>query len=402
MAQMMTNCCVCNLTYFNILLLLLLTLQFCNFGCSSLTFRYRARVAYDGSGFFGFQIQQRNNLKQQKKQQLLQQPQKALQPSQPNRDIYGSNSINSAKDGVDTNNVKVVRSKKQPKEQRTVQGCLEDVLRQRFNDDSLRVVGAGRTDAGVHSRGQAIHINTKRNILNQDCNDDNGNDALLQQVEHSIQIMLPNDVTLWNLQVAPSPLYKLINGQRRLVDWNVLYDSTRKWYSYRICIGSVMDPLDRHHRWQPPHIKSSSSVSNSQVLLTKLNQILQCYVGTHNFAAFASAVGQNERKSNREEQQQPPDNTIRTVYKVSVAVEDDSRGYYRIDFLLQGALYKQVRNMVGTAVDICCRDKGTIEGLKYLLDSSRFDCKRCDNRSKPAPPEGLTLEYVYFDNDIGF
>ena len=87
-------------------------------------------------------------------------------------------------------------------------------------------------------------------------------------------------------------------------------------------------------------------------------------------------------------------------------------GYYRIDFLLQGALYKMVCNMVGTAME--CWLGRLSEG--QVVDMLRIDrdhdheeeeggdaivvgrMGRKDNPCKPAPPEGLTLECVYYDD----
>ena len=277
--------------------------------------RYRARVAYDGSQFRGFQ----------------------LQPSG-----------------------------------RTVQGCLEEVLERRLQQP-IRVVGAGRTDAGVHARGQAIHFDAS-------IDDDNS----LSSVEYSIQRLLPEDVQLWNLTAAPPPQTKLINGVvRDDLDFNVIYDSTHKWYSYRLSVGSVMDPIERHWRWHPDQV-------HRWIDLPELARLLQHYVGTHDFRAFATAVERTEALLGGTL------DTVRTVRSVDVVHEGGD--HYRIDFVLEGALYKQIRNMVGTILDVC---KGRLseEAFLELLQSGR---SRDDNRSKPAPPEGLTLERVYFDDEDSF
>ena len=135
--------------------------------------------------------------------------------------------------------------------------------------------------------------------------------------------------------------------------------------------------------------------------------------------------------------------TVRTVYKVELIKEDEEagkgdtrntdfffhgeEGNYRIDFLLQGALYKMVRNMVGTAME-CWLGRLSEEQIVNLLsqdhshDGATDDedddddddgeegvdndtsgrrnrqFQRKDNPCKPAPPEGLTLECVYYDD----
>ncbi|GAX27892.1 tRNA pseudouridine38-40 synthase [Fistulifera solaris] len=290
--------------------------------------RYRARVAYDGAGFHGFQLQ--------------------------------------------------------PEGKRTVQGCLEDVLGQRLGQ-SVRLVGAGRTDTGVHARGQAIHFDLHSPLSEP-----------LSQIEHSINAMLPTDVCLWNLSLAPTDDTETAQPSQQYL-WNVLYNSVGKLYSYRLCLAPVMSPLERHHRWHP------DSLHGKAVDIPLLQRLLNYYEGTHDFRAFAGALEANQRRSGRTV------STVRTVYSANWIVEDESLGYYRIEFHLQGALYKQVRNMVGTAID-ASRSIITEEAFLDLLHGSsatiendhlpkKQQKRREDNKSKPAPPQGLTLEHVYFDEE---
>ena len=288
--------------------------------------RYRARVAYDGAGFQGFQLQ--------------------------------------------------------PEGKRTVQGCLEEVLGQRLKQP-IRLVGAGRTDTGVHARGQAIHFDVQSSPTES-----------LSHIEHSLNAMLPTDICLWNLSLAPTAE----NRSSQQYQWNVLYDSVGKLYSYRLCLAPVMSPLERHHRWHP------DSLHGRAVDVPFLQRLLTYYEGTHDFRAFAGALEANQRRSGRTV------STVRTVYSVTWTAENEALGYYRIDFHLKGALYKQVRNMVGTAID-ASRSVITEEMFLDLLhgnsepmetDSTptkQQQRRRQDNKSKPAPPQGLTLEHVYFDEE---
>ena len=117
---------------------------------------------------------------------------------------------------------------------------------------------------------------------------------------------------------------------------------------------------------------------------------LKQFEGTHDFRAFAGAIEQNERRIGKEM------DTVRTVYSVDLLHEGN--GNYRVDFLLKGALYKMVRNMMGTALDVA---KGRMDEqvLVDLLNRSDDDVRK-NNRSKPAPPEGLCLERVFFVDDF--
>jgi len=282
--------------------------------------RYRARVAYEGTSFQGFQIQE------------------------------GST-------------------------RRTVQGDIEQVLSQRLNEP-IRVVGAGRTDSGVHSRGQAIHFDCEQDLSEHE----------LALVQNSIEKMLPKDVTLWNLQRAPPPLAKVINGVSTEKEWNVIYDSTSKLYSYRINVAPTMDPLERYHRWHPDRVHHWFEQE-------KFARLLKCYEGDHDFRAFASDVERLEKQMGGKLA------TIRTVYDVKI-VKERGNGNLRIDFLLKGALYKQVRNLVGTALEVCQgrMDEDFFRGLVH----NNGELTRDDNFAKPAPPEGLTLEHVFFQDDDSF
>lgn len=284
--------------------------------------RYRCRVAYDGSRFNGFQYQ--NNA-------------------------------------------------------RTIQGELEEILSRRFNR-TIRIVGAGRTDAGVHARGQAIHFD----LLEGELDDDSS----IHQLQHSMNRMLPKEVIVWNLEQAPLPtIQQTSNGTVAIFPWHVIYNSNQKLYSYRICVASAMDPLERHARHH---------VDWGDVNITLLNQTLQKFVGTHDFRAFSGAIEQKEKKENKSV------GTVRTIYKVDLVEEEGGDGLYRIDILLKGALYKMIRNMVGTAIDVS-RGRMSEETFLRLLhhnDSTIDQFVRDDNPCKPAPPQGLTLERVYFDGDF--
>lgn len=336
------------------------------------TVRYRARVAYDGHHFQGFQWQTRT----------------------PHRHC------------------------------RTVQGVLEDVLHRRLLNVDLeqqqqqqqrviKVVAAGRTDAGVHARGQAVHFDVPLDRCSK--GERLFSDEDVYQLCQSLNQMMPPDVRLWNLQRVPSDHQLNEQQQHHHVDdcsdestvdktsatvlpWNVLYNSTKKLYSYRLSLAAVMDPLQRYARWHP--------VQAQCINVDKLRRVLQCYEGTHDFRAFAGAVEQAEKRSGGAV------STIRTVYSVELIREEDeddgttttsnNNNNYRIDFLLKGALYKQVRTMVGTAVDVCT-GKVTEDDFLRLLPQQpdaqpEQPLTRVANRSKPAPPHGLTLEHVYFDD----
>ena len=368
---------------------------------------------------------------------------------------------------------------------RTVQGELESAFSRRCNQNVVRVVGAGRTDAGVHARGQAIHFDIKHTIIEKDKNNDSVdelnveedddlvvgyNETELQQIERSINRMLHPTLRIWNLQRAPKPCVEYVNGSKGLYRWNVMRKSHGKLYSYRFSTSSCMDPIERHTRWQLDlSAKKRQEVNEgkrrSVLDIEYLRKLLKYYEGTHDFGCFAGAVEQQQkknaaRKKQKQKQMQKqqlqmnltvndkeqsaattelqlqdnedegdddisPLDTIRTVYSVTLVEEEGENENYRIDIALEGALYKMVRNMVGTALDVCLgRNNLTEEQFKAMLSIDNDDSNnntggdnnttdddseqkkkikkkaaRQNNPSKPAPPQGLTLEWVYYDDE---
>ena len=255
--------------------------------------------------------------------------------------------------------------------------------------------------------------------------------------------MMPLDIRLFGLQLAPytwagsNSNYEDAfedsdeEGQEQLITnnstapqsyvrpWHVIQRAKSKWYSYRLCLGPTLwNPMERFTRTHFIHRPSFANSSNdepyaiTQADIQRLQSIIKLYEGTHDFGAFGGQLEQNAKKRNAGK----PINTIRTVYKVELVKEPNysfghhtpaenqqgfigEEGNYRIDFLLKGALYKMVRNMVGTAVEVWLgrmSEEQLIDLLK--IDDEDGKISRKDNPCKPAPPEGLTLECVYYDD----
>lgn len=108
---------------------------------------------------------------------------------------------------------------------RTVQAELEEVLSRRFNRRII-IVGAGRTDAGVHARGQAFHFDLLPGEINTP-----GDEMKLQLAMNS---MLRRDTRVWKISKAPASVEKeRDDGRKAAHKWHVIYESTKKLYSYR-------------------------------------------------------------------------------------------------------------------------------------------------------------------------
>jgi tRNA pseudouridine38-40 synthase len=282
-------------------------------------FRCRARVAYDGNGFQGFQLQSNDS--------------------------------------------------------RTIQGELEKVLSQQFQHP-IRVIGAGRTDACVHARGQAIHfdLQSEYELLSTKKADSIGHG--IEKLQTSMNSMLRQDVRIYNLEVAPM-VVKQVKGKLTELPWHAIYDAIGKLYLYRFSVSPAMNPLERHNR---VNLSWKSRLKNLDVL----ERTLKHFEGSHDFRAFAVGIDEKERGL------EGIVNTTREVYSVQMIDEGD--GNFRIEVRLKGALYKMIRNMVGTALDVA---RGIVSEEQFL-QLLHEGASRKKNKSKPAPPEGLTLEHVYY------
>jgi tRNA pseudouridine38-40 synthase len=144
----------------------------------------------------------------------------------------------------------------------TVQGELERVLAQ-ICAEPVRITGAGRTDAGVHARGQVIDFRTASAL-------DGGT------MERGVNALLPDDIAISALEPAGETFHSR-------------FSATGRTYEYRIRTGPTRDPLERRREhWLP----ESLDVSLMRGAAARL-------VGTHEFAAFAAGVsgGRNVRRA---------------------------------------------------------------------------------------------------------
>lgn len=350
--------------------------------------RFRCRVSYDGTSFAGFQLQGgRTESKAKPKPN----------PKTADTTAGHSSSMTKEQHQQQIKQKRKTHKSKQNNNPRTIQGELETVLSQRFQR-LVKVVGAGRTDGGVHARGQAIHFDLYPNETNGGSGSDD--DASFEQtLETSLNRMLPSDIRAWNVGRASPDLVAEPGSNHTLpgwYNWNAMRSCTGKLYSYRISVGDSMHPCERHHRWQLPW---------QGVNPLELERILRHFEGEHDFVCFAGALEQQEKKTGIAL------GTVRRIHKIKLVQEaantahlggdgDPSHDCYRIDIYLDGALYKMVRNIVGTAIDV---SRGWLdeESLLDLLERpSELNYSRKNNPCKPAPSNGLTLERVFYPDEF--
>lgn len=223
---------------------------------------------------------------------------------------------------------------------RTVQGVVEAGLAEVLRT-SVRIHAAGRTDAGVHARGQVAHFDAATRLGPA-------------ELGKALNAVLPPDVAARALhEVAP--------------DFDARRDAISKRYVYRILLRPVASPLRRRWCW---HIRGPLDLG----AMREASDVLK---GTHDFAAFRGAPGG------------PPadEETRRTLDLLHVERRADE---VEIAAEARSFLRYMVRNLVGTLVDVG-RDRLSPGALVELLASRQRSLA-----GPTAPAHGLCLEQIRY------
>ena len=145
---------------------------------------------------------------------------------------------------------------------RTVQGTVETALAQVLRADSVSVTCAGRTDTGVHARGQVIHVDVDDELLVSSAGRSTARpvDALLRRLNG----ILPGDVRILRSGEAPD-------------GFDARFSATWRRYAYRIADApGLVDPLTRRSVLSWPR----------RLDLEAMNEAANELTGEHDFAAF--------------------------------------------------------------------------------------------------------------------
>jgi tRNA pseudouridine38-40 synthase len=221
--------------------------------------------------------------------------------------------------------------------QRTVEGLLADALA-RVLGSSPRLSVAGRTDAGVHARGQVASFVWPRELD-------------LGRLQRAMNAMLAPEVVVRDVRPAPA-------------SFDARFSASAREYRYRIDTGPWPDPFEARFVWHRP----------GSVSLPAMRASARALVGEQDFAAFC---------------RRPSDgaSTVRRLERLSVARAGDR---LEITARANAFLHQMVRSLVGTLV---ATGEGRLapEAMPLILAS------RDRSRAGPvAPAHGLTLERVVY------
>ncbi|HEU5179273.1 MAG TPA: tRNA pseudouridine(38-40) synthase TruA [Candidatus Polarisedimenticolia bacterium] len=222
----------------------------------------------------------------------------------------------------------------------TIQGELETALAA-LTGEPIRVVGAGRTDAGVHARGQVASL------------------TLVSKIP-------PRGILLGTNDRLPADI-RLMAVEEVAEGFHARHDARWKDYAYRFSTAPVISPF------LAPVVTQVRSPLDRR----RMEEAAECFLGEHDLAAFCGAEGRLKQ-------------TRRRITVSRLADEDEEVVAYWIR--ASGFLQHLVRTIAGTLIEV---GRGRIdpEAIPGILVSR----DRC--RAGPtAPSGGLTLEQVAYDD----
>jgi tRNA pseudouridine38-40 synthase len=227
---------------------------------------------------------------------------------------------------------------------RTVQGVVEDVL-QRLLAGPVRLTGAGRTDAGVHARGQAAALRVPSSWPPT-------------ELLRALNALLPSDI--------------FVAAAHRVRDeFHPRYSAISRAYTYQIgSDAATRSPFRNRYEWHVDRVMDHDILHASASLL----------LGNHSFRAFAvqgTAPAGDDHRS--------------VVTRAEWRVVPGGR---RFEMEANRFLHHMVRFLVGTMVEAALRRRAADSITRLLAATDNSDV------SPPAPPHGLFLERVTYPADL--
>lgn len=220
-----------------------------------------------------------------------------------------------------------------------VQNHLEVALGSIFDTETL-THGSGRTDAGVHARGQCFHFDA-------DWPHDSG------KLIRALHSKLPTSIRIHSVRKVSE-------------DFHARFSVKGKRYFYRYYLGRA-DPVDERYVW---------ACRDLPLDLEAMRAAIEILTGTHDFTAYSASHGKENDP-----------NPVKTITRMQLV----ERGkHLRLDVEGSGFLYRMVRSFAGGLYSVG-RGRLTPEDIKAILES-----RQRTHRIVTAPAKGLFLDKVFY------
>lgn len=221
----------------------------------------------------------------------------------------------------------------------TIEGHLREVIEQ-IVQEKVSLQAASRTDRGVHAEGQVVNFFVHKEV-----------DEFL--LKRSINALLPDSIRVWEVKIMPLSFHPTL-------------DAISKEYHYHLFLEEL-PPKKRHYGWHIPYALDEEAMKKAAAHL----------MGFHNFSSFRNTRRRGEEVDNH-------------LLILTLAIES-SQKEMRIIIRGKRFLYKMVRNIVGTLVEVG-RGKILPEKIPEILTD-----KRRAASGVTAPAHGLTLMEVFYN-----
>ncbi len=221
----------------------------------------------------------------------------------------------------------------------TVQRTIEDAIH-KVTGEKVRVTGSGRTDSGVHAKGQTAHFAVEKDSIPA------------EKYAKALNAYLPADV-------------RVLSSQSVADSFDACRGAKRKTYKYSCYLSDIELPL-----------KERYAVKMDQTLdVEKMKQGAVCFLGKHDFKGFCS-TGSSIKT------------TERTIYALDVELNGQD-----LTFTItgNGFLYNMVRIIVGTLIKLG-ENKCTAQDIENMLKTGNRELG-----GKTLPAKGLCLEKVEYE-----
>ncbi|MEM7790725.1 MAG: tRNA pseudouridine(38-40) synthase TruA [Verrucomicrobiota bacterium] len=221
-----------------------------------------------------------------------------------------------------------------------IQNTLEEALSQIFDTPGIKTYGSGRTDAGVHARGQCFHFDA-------DWPHDPGK---LIRALHSI---LPHSIRIESTRKVSD-------------DFHARHSVIGKRYIYKYYLGRA-HPLEQRFVW---------ACRETPIDFAAMEDAAKRLVGTYDFSAYAATHGKGDDP-----------NPVKTIHRLDLVKKGK---HLTLTTEGTGYLYRMVRSFAGALYSVG-RGRLKADDLSEILES-----KTRTNRIVTAPASGLCLDRVFY------
>ncbi|MBL3645165.1 tRNA pseudouridine(38-40) synthase TruA [Bacillus sp. RHFB] len=223
-------------------------------------------------------------------------------------------------------------------EKRTIQSEFEAVLAQMHKGTIIKVTASGRTDSGVHAKGQVLHFESPLTFPTENW-------------IKAFSALLPTDIIVLEVDIVPD-------------DFHARFHTTGKEYRYIVARSKLRDPFKRNYAYHYPY----------PLNMEAMREAISYLIGTHDFTSFCSAKTEVVDK-------------VRTIKEMDFEEGDE---FLVFRFVGEGFLYNMVRILVGTLLDVGS-GKMSPHDMSGILDK-----KDRSFAGKTAPAQGLYLWKVFY------